>query len=394
MKILLVSSFLPYPLYSGGHVRLYNIIKQLAKKHTITLVCEKRSYQTQDDINEVKIFCDVYTVDRKKQWSIQNVLKTSVSSYPFLLTGHLHKDMKATLKKLLHEKKFDVIHVETFYVMQNLPKTYIPIVLVEHNVEYLVYQRYVDTLPMVLRPLLYVDIVKIKYWETFYWKQVAKLVAVSEDEKRIMKRLDAAVVPNGVDTKLFQYKEKRDIKEKKLLFIGDFKWIQNQNAATWILKELWPKLIDEAQKQQINIKLWIVSKQIPDAIRALTSDKRVFFDSTSKKSTAAIFQEASLLLAPIFVGGGTSYKILEAMASGTPVITTSLGREGIEASEGKEILIADSPDDFTEKIVSILQQKKTYESMAQNARRVIEKKYNWETIVASLEAVYTAAIKE
>src|ERR1051326_5282452 len=143
MRILLVSSYLPYPLYSGGHVRLYNLIKELSLKHTITLVCEIRGYQTQEDMKEVKKFCEqIITVPRKKQWSIHNVFKTGISRYPFLLTGHTLPEMKKEIVKLLNEKHFDVIHVETFYVFQNLPKTYLPIVLAEHNIEYLVYQRY------------------------------------------------------------------------------------------------------------------------------------------------------------------------------------------------------------------------------------------------------------
>src|SRR5579872_4279560 len=128
MRILIVSSFLPYPLHSGGHVRLYNLMKHLARHHKLTLVCEKRPNQTEKDITEVKKLCEeVYCVDRKKQWSPLNIAKTSVSTFPFLLVGHTLPEMKAILVALLRDKAFDLIHVETFYVMQNLPKTYLPI---------------------------------------------------------------------------------------------------------------------------------------------------------------------------------------------------------------------------------------------------------------------------
>src|SRR5690242_13713182 len=144
MRILVVSSYLPFPLHSGGHVRLFNLIKQLSKRHKITLICEKRDFQTQTDINEVGKFCEeIITVPRKKQWSIQNIFKAGFSSYPFLLVGHTSLEMKQQIVRVLNEKQFDVIHIETFYVNQNLPKTYLPVVLVEHNVEYEVYQRFI-----------------------------------------------------------------------------------------------------------------------------------------------------------------------------------------------------------------------------------------------------------
>src|SRR6266404_6039929 len=121
MKILIISSYLPYPLYSGGQVRLYNIIKELSHKHEITLICEKRPYQTAQDIAEVKKICkDVITVDRKKQWSISNIAKAGISSNSFLVTGHTQQAFKQKIQEILSHNTFDLIHVETYYVMKNL----------------------------------------------------------------------------------------------------------------------------------------------------------------------------------------------------------------------------------------------------------------------------------
>ncbi|MEK7092648.1 MAG: hypothetical protein AAB907_03410, partial [Patescibacteria group bacterium] len=94
MNILVVSSFLPYPLFSGGHIRLYQIIKRLSKNHFLTLVCEKRNYQTDVDVRELEKYCkEVIVVQRKKQWSLLTVGKTLFSLKPFLITGHTHEEM-------------------------------------------------------------------------------------------------------------------------------------------------------------------------------------------------------------------------------------------------------------------------------------------------------------
>lgn len=389
MNILVVSSFLPYPLFSGGHIRLYNILKRLSVHHKLTLVCEKREYQTEEDIKEVRKFCkNIKVFERKKQWSCKNILYAGFSALPFLMVGHTNKLMKEEIGKILENEKFDLIHVETFYVMQNVPATSLPVVLVEHNIEYLVYQRFTNLMPLVLRPLLYIDILKLKYWEKRFWEKATKLIAVSGEEKQLMGR-DAEVVANGVDVTKFKVKSEKfrvDKKEKRILFIGDFKWVQNRNAAEWLLREFWPRI------HWLDLKLWIVGKNIPVYIKSLASGN-IVFDEDASSDTSKIFQEAYLLIAPIRVGGGTSFKILEAMSSGVPVVTTRLGIEGIEAKEDKEVLIAENVNDFAEKIQTLLKDKTLYDTLSKNARSLIEKKYNWDIIVRQLEKVYQLAIK-
>ncbi|MDP3988444.1 MAG: glycosyltransferase family 4 protein [Candidatus Levybacteria bacterium] len=393
MNILVVSSYLPYPLFSGGHVRLYNILKQLSKKHKITLVCEMREHQKKEDLEEVKKFCrDIITVDRGKQWSAKNIIKAASSVYPFLIIGHTKSEMAKKIKNLLEKEKFDIIHVETFYVMQNLPKEVngIPVVLTEHNIEYLVYERFVKTAPIFLRPFLYFDILKLKYWEKVFWKKATKLVAVSQEEKRIMGRADAQVVQNGVDTDEFKVESagwRTKFKgERRILFIGDFKWVQNRDSAEWILKEIWPDI-----KSKMGVKLWVVGRRIPNSIKTL-GDESVIFDESASGPTREIFKKADVLLAPIRVGGGTSFKILEAMASGVPVVTTSLGIEGIEAENLKDVIISEDPLELAKSVIDIMENDKIYEKISKNARKLIEEKYNWESIVKKLEDVYEEAI--
>lgn len=395
MTILIVSSYLPFPLFSGGAVRLFNLIKELSKNNQITLVCEKRDNQTEKDIQEVSKFCEkIVTVKRKKQWSFKNIINSAFSSFPFLLIGHTSMEMKSAIVSLLAEKHFDVIHVETFYVNQNLPKTYIPIVLCEHNIEYLVYDRFLQEVPFYLRPLLALDIAKIKYWEEKFWKNANSLIAVSDEEKKYMQREDVVVVPNGVNVNSFPFNSsfiKLRKKEKRILFIGDFKWLQNQNAATFILKEIWPRVRFLLKNQKLDIKLWIVGKNIPESIKALGSEN-VIFDENAPDETAKIYSKAFMLLAPIKVGGGTSYKILEAMASGVPVVTTALGVVGLKARNLKEALVAETLDLLAENVVKLLKEKELYENLAKNARSFIEKNYTWEIISKTLESVYKKAI--
>lgn len=394
MKILIVSSYLPYPLFSGGHIRLYNIIKGLTKKkHQVTLVCEKRNHQTDDDRKELEKICyRVITIDRKKQWSLQNILKTGFSKNAFLITGHESQEMREKIQAVLDSDTFDLIHVETSYVMQNVPETPVPLILVEHNIEYLVYDRFVRRTPLLMRPLLTLDVLKLKQFEIKAWRRATHVVTVSDVEKEIVaeSKVSVTTVPNGVDLTKFVIKDVQktlEKKKKKILFIGDFKWIQNRDAATWIITKLWVRI-----QKVSDASLWIVGKKIPQSIKQLDTHTSIIFDENSSKDTSDIFKEADILLAPIRVGAGTQYKILEAMASGTPVVTTTLGAIGIEAEMGKNILVADDETGLVQNVISLLEDKTLYQKIASNARKLIEEKYDWEKIVTTLEHVYKGVL--
>lgn len=391
MKILMLSSYLPYPLYSGGHIRLFNLLKELSDKHEITFVCEKRDYQTEEDLLEVKKYCkEIFAVNKKKQWTISNILQTGFSSSPFLSVGHSNKSLKYKLRELLAVNKYDLIHIETFYVAPNLPRNVfgqIPTVLAEHNIEYLVYKRFLKISPAVVKPFLMIDVEKIKYWEKWFWKKVTKLVAVSEEEKMLMNREDVEVVPNGVDIDSFKFIEKDNEKDKRILFIGDFRWIQNRDSISWILKDIWPIV-----RNEIKAKLWIVGRKIPGSIKETYSASDVIFDENASESTPEIFKKSSVLLAPIRVGGGTSFKILEAMASGVPVVTTNLGIEGIKAIDKREVMVADTSEELVNLVKNLFKNDTLYTNISKNARKLIEEKYNWKKIGRKLEEIYENVI--
>lgn len=396
MKILMLTPYLPYPPSSGGQVRSYNLIKRLYKKHDITLFCYIRNDLERKFTPELEKYCKKVSVfKRRKAWSPLNIFLSGLTLYPFLISIYLSPSFRKAVKEELKRKDYDLIHCETFYVMTNIPKTDLPTVLVDQTIEYLVYQHFVKEKGILIRWLLNIDVAKLKFWERHFWRRASKVVAVSEGDKKAMLRLDPTLridlVPNGVDLDFFLPKKIRSLKGKRILFVGNFKWLQNVEAAEILVKEIFPKVKDKIKEAQ----LWIVGQHLPERILALGS-KDILIESLQESDVEGIrkaYNEASVFVAPVKGPGGTRLKNLAAMASKLPTVTTTIGSEGIGVRDGVEVLIRDSSKEIAEAIIEILESPAKAKKLAENARRLAEKKYSWEKMAERLELVYREATK-
>jgi len=395
MKILMLTPYLPYPPSSGGQVRSYNLLKNLGKRHQIHLFSLIKSEEEKKYIGKLKEFChEVQVFERPpKPWSLKNILRTGFGVYPFLVIRNLSPQEKWALSKKLSSEKFDLIHAETFYVMPHIPPTKTPILLVDQTVEYKVYQHFVDTFHYwFLRPLLYLDVAKLKFWEKRFWEKANKVVAVSESDKQEMLSLspglDVEIIPNGAGEDLFKLwnGSPRERKKPIILYQGNFFWLQNIEAAEFLAKKVFP-LIKEKIK---DASCWIVGQEAQDKIGHLAGEGIRIIDLKTDEVAAVkkAYGEATVFLAPLFGPGGTRLKILGAMAAGVPVVTTQIGIMGIAAQNGEEALIENSPQGMAKAIIRLVKDPVLYGRIAQKARKLVEEKYNYEKISQKLEKIY------
>ncbi len=390
MKVLMLTPYLPYPLVSGGQIRTYNLLKNLSTKHKITLVSFIREPKEKKYLENLKPFCEkILIYQRRKAWSPINILLSAITPYPFLVSIYLSLSLKSDIQELLKEEDFNLIHAETFYVMPNIPKTNVPVLLVEQVIEYLVYQRYVEGLPtylFFLKPFLSLDVAKIKWWEKYFWKKSKHLAAMSNDDRKFIESINPSlkvdVVANGVDTEYFAQTKKIKTKNPTILFVGNFKWLPNRDAANFLVTQIWPKIKFEIK----NAKLWIVGRSPTDDIKAFSSTD-ICVDETVEDIRSA-YGKSDLLLAPIRNGRGTKYKILEAMATKTPIVGTPLATEGINVQNKKHAYIATSPKELAKETIYLLKNPQKSREIAENAYQLVSQDYNWKKISSSLDKLY------
>jgi polysaccharide biosynthesis protein PslH len=393
MKILMLTPYLPFPDSSGGQIRSYNLIKYLSKKHEITLFSLIKDDTERRFVSELSKYCKKVKVFRrsKSPWTLRNIFLTGFGPYPFLVIRNLSPKERGAVSAEIKTSKYDLIHAETFYVMPHIPPTKIPILLVEQTIEYLVYRHYVKAIKNpFLRLLLSIDVAKLRFWETKFWKKADGVVAVSGADKKEMLKLvpdlDVGLVPNGVNLDFFHVKEVWSAKNPKILFVANFKWLQNVEAAELLLNRVFPEVL----KKNPKVKIWIVGQYIPESILGRRSAK-IIVDNLKEDDQEGIrraYYEASAFVSPLRGPGGTRLKHFAAMAAKLPLITTSVGAEGLGATHGHDIMVQDEPGSIAEATLEIIGNPKKAKRIAENARKLVEEKYSWYKMSEYLDEIY------
>lgn len=389
----MLTPYLPYPPVSGGQTRSYNLLKKLSENHQITLFSLIKEEKEKEMVEELKKFCNkVFVFKRSKTpFTLNNILQTGFGLYPFLVIRNLVPEEKESLEKELKDHSYDLIHAETFYVMPHIPKTKIPILLVDQTIEYLVYKHYVKVqAPLITKPFFSIDVAKLKYWETRFWKIADRVVAMSESDKNEMQRLvpnlNVDIVPNGIDINYFENYKTKKLKEPRVLYVGNFKWLQNVEAAEVLINKVWPLI----KKKIANAKLWIVGRYITDSIQKSASSDIEITENIGDIREA--YSKSSVLVAPIEGPGGTRLKILESMAASLPVVSTPVGVEGLDIKNGVHAFVSDTWKGLADYAVEVIKNDKVAKSLGENAKEFVRNKYSWDVSAKILDGLYKEVV--
>ncbi|MBI2103659.1 glycosyltransferase, partial [Candidatus Woesebacteria bacterium] len=239
------------------------------------------------------------------------------------------------------------------------------------------------------RPFEWLDVQKIKYWERYFWKAADRVVAVSEEDAKIMRSMVAGlrvdVVPNGVGEDFGGLSKKLHFNHT-ILYMANYKWIQNWEAVELLARQVFPLI-----KEKIKDAKLLIAGQYPTAqVKSLgVGDIEILeLKDDDSKGVVDSYLKSGLLVAPMYARGGSRLKILAAMASMVPVVTTPVGAEGYGAIDGESILIGKTNEELAQKAIQVFTDRKLYTKVAKNARELVDSRFSWGPISKKLESIY------
>ena len=388
MKILVIAPIVPYPLRDGDRIRLYHLIKAMSRKNKVSLLACTRdpegSFYARELAAELHLDnVEVFTLSSSRL--ILNCLKNFFSFLPFNVSAYQWNTMKITVKKKIDQMKFDLIFVYRLRMAPAVSDFSIPKVidLTDALTIYMERAALISGNPFKRIYFLWESAKMKKYEPRVCGLFNACLISSPRDLEHLQKKgvKNLYWVSNGVNIKNFKFRLKGR-KKNTLLFTGNMGYTPNQQGILFFIEKIWPLI----RKVKSEATIQIVGGQVPSWIKSWNGKEGIEV-AGEVSSMAPYLQEATLFVCPLLLGAGVRFKILEAFASGLPVVSTSLGCEGLQVTNGREIMVADNPESFAQAVLDLLKRPKLRKVMSQRAYAVCKKYYDWTVIEKKLEVV-------
>ena len=391
-RILFLAPRLPVPADTGGKIRTSNILKQLAKDSEIHLVCFSFERNDEDEAQALRKAGITVTLVAARIFTFsEKIIHAFFGSMPFSIVKYNSLNMRNALVKVSRSQEFSAVHIDHLHMAlygDCFGNT--PCFIDEHNVEYKILERCAAIEPSRIRRALFLSQAKkMKAFEVEYTRKAAACFTVSEDDKHVLenaaeRQIPVHVIPNGVDTGYFSPQNLQE-EEESLVFTGSLDWLPNEDAVLYFCKEILPLI----RKEKPELKFYIIGKAPTETLRRLAKNDSRITVTGRVDDVRPYMAKSKIFVVPLRIGGGTRLKILEAMAMGKAVVSTSLGAEGIAYAKDKNIILADTPDAFAEKVISLLREEKRRKEIGVAARNLVLGQYDWNTIGEKLNTVYS-----
>lgn len=393
MRILFVTPSLPSLPRGGASRRMQGLISGLAREHAVSVLAFVPPGEDQTAaISAARDYCDEVVTVENDRYGLSNrrkralQLRSLASPRSFEHLVYDRPALQAALDWMLARTRYDIVTVEFCWMAYPSFSTAAGLVLDEHNIEYDILRRTSrgETLPA--RKLYNaVDFRKLRREERAIWRKFDACCLTSERDERMLCRdrpsTRTAVVPNGADTAYFR-PQAAPPEPMTIAFFGQISYYPNTDGLLFFLREVMPRL----KQTQPRVRLLIIGLSPPDVISAYEGEDVIITGVVD--DIRPYLERASVIIAPLRIGGGTRLKILEAMAMGKPVVSTRIGAEGIDVTDGQDILLADSAEDFAARVAQVLDDPALARRLGVAARELIEQRYDWQASVQRLTLLY------
>jgi glycosyltransferase involved in cell wall biosynthesis len=385
LRILWVKAGKLLPVDTGGKIRSYNILRQLARDHQVTLLSyyggQKDSIYEGEIQRELPGAETIYTaaLDGGAVTQSLDYVRRVFQAAPFAVRKFTHPDVKRAVATGLAENKFDVAVCDFLSASLNFPENLAtPTVLFQHNVETALWQRMASTESNPAKRMAYkIEATKMARYERTALRKFHHVIAVSDHDREQMRTMNPScpisVVPTGVDTQKYAVAPPAQAEPPRIIFLGSMDWEPNIDAVIYFCQEIFPRVRAEFPSAVFQI----VGRNPHSRVKQLASDSVQVTGTVP--SVAEYLRDATLVVVPLRIGGGTRLKIFEAMAMGKAVISTSIGAEGLDVKNGHDLILADDAATFSEATILLLKDaglRRRYEQVAAQ----IAAQYDWSKI--------------
>jgi polysaccharide biosynthesis protein PslH len=388
MKLLWVKTDFLHPTTRGGQIRTLETLRRLHQWHEVHYVAFEDPTQPEGLARSGEYCSKAYPVahqlvDKGSPVFALQLAGGLLSRLPVAVSRYRSAAMQRKLAEITQREKFDCIVCDFLFPAPNMPRLE-ECLLFQHNVEATIWKRYAGHNSGPKKFYFQLQAKRMQQYEREVCRAVRKVIAVSEADAEAMRRDYGAervfAAPTGVDLDYFARPEHCE-KTADLAFLGSMDWMPNIDGITWFVREVLPLI--RAKRPECTLAI-VGRRPGPEVRRLADQDQRIKLTGTVSDVRPWLFG-AEVSIVPLRIGGGTRLKIYESMAAKSPVVSTAIGAEGLDVAHGQNISIADSPCDFAESCLSLLDNPAERERLANSAWNLVASKYSWEVVARGME---------
>jgi glycosyltransferase involved in cell wall biosynthesis len=390
LKILVLDEEIPFPPDSGKRIRTWSLLKRLAKNHTIHLLC----YGRPEDASCVAIRSEgvvLHLVEAPRTLTgfglYIRLLANLFSRYPYSVVKHYSPQFQRALNDLLRREHWDLVQCEWTPYARFLSKVEVQTLIASHNVESQIWRRRAENSEgFIKRVFFHLQEWKMAWFERRCLRQAGAVTAVSEADAKMMKTWGVervAVVPNGVDPEFYNSATGGE-NENEILSIASLDWFPNADSVDYFTQQILPLI--HARRPDAVFR--VVGRRPPEWLKEKLSALPGVDFVGEVDDVRPHLERAAVVVVPLRIGGGSRLKILEALAARKAVVSTSVGAEGLELESGQHLLIADSPQEFAERLTKLLESPLERRELGEKGRKLITQRFGWDGIARGLETVW------
>jgi polysaccharide biosynthesis protein PslH len=401
VRILWLKTELLHPVDKGGKIRTYYMLKELKREHHITYLTLDDGSSAPDAREQASEYChELVCVPHRTSPKFSagfyaELARNLVSPLPYFVQKYKSPGMRKAIADRISNGRPDVLVCDFLVPSINVPAALpLPSVLFQHNVEAMIWQRHYEVQKNPVRKAyLRNQWRKAQSYERDECRRYDRIVAVSVDDRLTMEQeyelTNVEDIPTGVDTEYFRPSGKVNPEPNHLVFTGSMDWLPNEDAIRYFTAQILPLI-----RQSIpDIKLTVVGRNpFPGLIELGKRDPAITVTGRVDDVRPYIERAAAYVI-PLRIGGGTRLKVYEAMAMERPLISTSVGAEGLPLSAGEELLLADTPDDFATAVVRVLKDQSLARKLGARAAATVRERFGWDKVAARFAEICRQAAR-